>query len=197
MTSRIEEDFELELRSLPGVLNVAVTRHEDDSVDVVTLLVYGLNVKETEGVAAQIASLYFPEAKIVVEDANNVLTPSAAENFRVVLTRATCDDDGGACEVELNYRGRSAKGHSCSGPLIGGAESTLMALRDLGYDVPFSLASVTSMPASKSWPVIVVMRAITDGSERYGIAQADDDVVAAAKATLDALNRFPMSLRSR
>lgn len=197
MTSRIEEDFELELRSLPGVLNVAVTRHEDDSVDVVTLLVYGLNVKETEGVAAQIASLYFPEAKIVVEDANNVLTPSAAENARVILTRATCSVDGGACEVELNYRGRSATGHSRSGPLIGGAESTLMALRDLGYDVPFTLASVTSLPASKSWPVIVTMRAIADGSERYGIAQADDDVVAAAKATLDALNRFPMNQRTR
>lgn len=197
MSSRIEEDFELELRSLPGVLNVAVTRHEDGSVDAVTLLVYGLNVKETEGVASQIASLYFPEATIIVEDANNVLTPSSAENSRVVLTRATCNGDGGVCEVELNYQGRSATGHSRSGPLIGGAESTLMALRDLGYDIPFSLASVTSLPASKSWPVIVTMRAIADGSERYGIAQADDDVVAAAKATLDALNRFPMNQRVR
>ena len=197
MTSRIEEDFELELRSLPGVLNVAVTRHEDGSVDIVTLLVYGLNVKETEGVASQIASLYFPEATIVVEDANNVLTPSTLEGARVILTRAACDGDGGTCEVELNYRGRSATGHSRSGPLIGGAESTLMALRDLGYDIPFSLASVTSLPASKSWPVIVTMRAIADGSERYGIAQADDDVVAAAKATLDALNRFPMNQRTR
>ncbi len=197
MSSRIEEDFELELRSLPGVLNVAVTRHEDGSVDAVTLLVYGLNVKETEGVASQIASLYFPEATIIVEDANNVLTPSSAENSRVVLTRATCNGDGGVCEVELNYQGRSATGHSRSGPLIGGAESTLMALRDLGYDIPFSLASVTNLPASKSWPVIVTMRAIADGSERYGIAQADDDVVAAAKATLDALNRFPMNQRVR
>ncbi len=197
MTSRIEEDFELELRSLPGVLNVSVSRHEDGSVDVVTLLVYGLNVKETEGVASQIASLYFPEARIVVEDANNVLTPSAAENSRVILTRAASDGDSGACEVELNFQGRSATGHSRSGPLIGGAESTLMALRDLGCDIPFSLASVTSLPASKSWPVIVTMRANADGSERYGIAQADDDVVAAAKATLDALNRFPMNQRTR
>ena len=197
MTSRIEEDFELELRSLPGVLNVAVARHEDGTVDVVTLLVYGLNVKETEGVASQIASLYFPEAKIVVEDANNVLTPSAVENSRVVLSRANADAAGGDCDVELNFRGRVATGHSRSGPLIGGAESTLMALRDLGFDIPFSLVSVTSLPASKSWPVIVTMRATADGSERYGIAQADDDVVAAAKATLDALNRFPMNQRTR
>ena len=197
MSSRIEEDFELELRSLPGVLNVSVSRHEDGSVNVVTLLVYGLNVKETEGVASQIASLYFPDATIVVEDANNVLTPSAVENARVILARASCDSDGGACEVDLNFRGRMATGHSRSGPLIGGAESTLMALRDLGYDIPFSLVSVTSLPASKSWPVIVTMRANADGSERYGIAQAEDDVVAAAKATLDALNRFPMNQRTR
>ena len=197
MTSRIEEDFELELRSLPGVLNVAVNRHEDGTVNVVTLLVYGLIVQETEGVATQIASLYFPDATIIVEDANNVLTPNSAENARVILTRAVCEGDGGACEVELNFRGRSAMGHSRSGPLIGGAESTLLALRDLGCDFPFSLVSVTSLPASRNWPVIVTMRAISDGSERYGIAQDDDDVVAAAKATLDALNRFPMNQRAR
>ncbi len=197
MTSRIEEDFELELRSLPGVLNVSLSRREDGSVDVVTLLVYGLNTSETEGVAGQIASLYFPEATIVVEDANNVLTPSAVDGARVMLSRAVCDDTDGACDVELNHRGRIGTGRSRSGPLIGGAEATLMALRELGYDVPFTLASVTSLPASKNWPVIVTMRAQADGSERYGIAQAEEDVVAAAKATLDALNRFPMTQRTR
>ena len=57
MTSRIEEDFELELRSLPGVLNVSVARSESGGVDVVTLLVYGLNTNETHAVASQIASL--------------------------------------------------------------------------------------------------------------------------------------------
>ena len=197
MTARIEEDFELELRSLPGVLNVSVARSESGSVDVVTLLVYGLNTTETHAVASQIASLYFPEAKIVVEDANNVLTPNAIETARVMLTRATCDEGTGACEVELNHRGRSGTGRSQSGPLIGGAEATLLALRELGYDVPFSLASVTNVPASKNWPVIVTMRANADGAERYGIAQCDADVVAAAKATLDALNRFPMAQRTR
>ena len=72
-----------------------------------------------------------------------------------------------------------------------------MALRDLGYEIPFSLASVTNVPAAKNWPVIVTMRAFADGAERFGIAQASDDVIAAAKATLDALNRFPMSQRLR
>ncbi len=197
MTSRIEEDFELELRSLPGVLNVSVAKREDGSVDVVTLLVYGLNTSETEGVASQIASLYFPDASIVIEDANNVLTPTTIDGARVVLTEANCDESTGACVVELSHRGRLGRGSSRSGPLIGGAEATLMALRDLGYDIPFSLASVTNVPAAKYWPVIVTMRLSADGSERFGIAQSSADVVASAKATLDALNRFPMSQRTR
>lgn len=197
MTSRIEEDFELELRSLPGVLNVSVSRRDDGSVGVVTLLVYGLNTSETQGVASQIASLYFPDARIEVEDANNVLTPTTIEGARVILTKAICDDATGACEVELSHRGRLGHGGSRSGPLIGGAEATLIALRDLGYEFPFSLTSVTNVPAAKNWPVIVTVRAFADGSERFGIAQANEDVVAAAKATLDALNRFPISQRSR
>ncbi len=197
MTSRIEEDFELELRSLPGVLNVSVTRREDGAVDVVNLLVYGLNLSETEGVASQITSLYFPDATVIIEDANNVLTPSTIEGTRVMLMRADCDETTGACEVELSHRGRLGLGRSRSGPLIGGAEATLMALRELGYDPPFSLASVTNVPAARNWPVIVTMRSFADGSERFGIAQAVDDVLAAAKATLDALNRFPLSQRTR
>lgn len=197
MTSRIDEDFELELRSLPGVLNVSVSHREDGSVDVVTILAYGLNTSETESVATQIASLYFSDAKIVVEDANNVLTPTTIDGARVMLTQASCDEATGACDVGLSHRGRLGLGRSRSGPLIGGAEATLMALRDLGYEIPFSLASVTNVPAAKNWPVIVTMRAFADGTERFGIAQASDDVIAAAKATLDALNRFPMSQRTR
>ena len=39
MMSRTEEDFELELRSLPGVLNVGKTHRDNGDVDVVTLVV--------------------------------------------------------------------------------------------------------------------------------------------------------------
>jgi len=38
MMSRTEEDFELELRSLPGVLNVGITKHANGDVNVVTLI---------------------------------------------------------------------------------------------------------------------------------------------------------------
>ena len=192
MMSTTEEDFELELRSLPGVLNVALERNDADEVGRVTLLVYGPNAHETETVAQQIATLYFPQAHIVVESANEELHP-AAGGARVVLERATFDAQSGGCEVELSYAGRHVVAHTGSGPLIGGAEATLAALADLGFDIPFTLLSVTNVTALRSWPVIVALRARGEGDDRFGVAQADEDVVAAAKATLDALNRFASS----
>jgi hypothetical protein len=192
MMSTTEEDFELELRSLPGVLNVSIER-DGDALGVVTLLVYGPNARETEAVAQQIATLYFPEARIVVESANEELTPAGTSGARVVLEHAIFDPTSGGCEVELSFAGRRAFGRTGSGPLIGGAEATLAALADLGFDIPFTLLSVTNVTALRSWPVIVALRSRENGDDRFGVAQADEDVLAAAKATLDALNRFAAS----
>ena len=191
MMSTTEEDFELELHSLPGVLNVAMERTGED-VSVVTLLVYGPSVAETENVARQIANLYFPSAHIIVEDANREVKP-AGGGSRVVLTRAEFDSSNGGCEVELEYLGRSAVGTTGSGPLIGGAEATLAALRELGFEIPFTLLAVTNVTALRNWPVIVTLRSLEDGDDRFGVAQADEDVLAAARATLDALNRVTLS----
>ena len=193
MMSTTEEDFELELRSLPGVLNVALEPDGGDGVNSVTLLVYGPNARETQTVAQQIANLYFPEARIIVESANEELKPTTTTGARVVLERAEFDPLSGGCEVELSYAGRRAVGHTGSGPLIGGAEATLAALGDLGFDIPFTLLSVTNVTALRSWPVIVALRSRENGDDRFGVAQADEDVVAAAKATLDALNRFALT----
>ena len=41
MMSATDEDLELELRSLPGVLNVEIRHLESGEVDVVTLIVNG------------------------------------------------------------------------------------------------------------------------------------------------------------
>ncbi|MEO9180191.1 MAG: hypothetical protein ABI298_00905, partial [Acidimicrobiales bacterium] len=73
MMSRTEEDFELELRSLPGVLNVGITKHANGDVNVVTLVANSKDPSATRGAATQIASLYYPEAAVVVEDANRAL----------------------------------------------------------------------------------------------------------------------------
>ncbi len=189
MISSTEEDFELELRSLPGVLNVAVGHDERGDIDTVTLVVYGPNAPETHAVAHQIANLYFPGAEIVVEDANQAVRPVESLG-RVQLVRAEFDAARGHCEVELQHRGRNGVGTVVSGALIGGASATLAALADLGYEVPFTLQSVTGVSVIRDWPVIVVLRPLGEGPDRYGVARSDDEFAAAAKATLDALNRY-------
>jgi hypothetical protein len=98
--------------------------------------------------------------------------------------------EGGVSEVHLSYEGQLGTGLSVSGPLIGGAEATLAALRDLGYEIPCYLMAVNNVHTSTGWPVIVTFRSLADGSERIGIAQAEGELESAAKATLDALNRY-------
>jgi hypothetical protein len=49
---------------------------------------------------------------------------------------------------------------------------------------------VNNVHTSTGWPVIVTFRSLADGSDRIGIAQAEGELESAAKATLDALNRY-------
>ena len=197
MMSRTEEDFELELRSLPGVLNVGISRHANGDVDVVTLVSNSKDPVATRGAATQISSLYFPEAAVVVEDANRALADARHENPRVALIRADYDTTDGFCEVQLSVDGRTGIGRAGSGPLIGGAEATLGALRDLGYNVPFSLMTVTNVTNGRDWPVIVTLRSLANDADRFGIARSEDDLVSSVKATLDSLNRFLSTLEDR
>jgi hypothetical protein len=190
MMSPTDEDFELELRSLPGVVNVGMTHRDNGDVDAVTLIVNGEDPGAIRSVALQIASLYYPEAIVTVEDANHAVIARGGGGARVALVRADFSTDDGVCEVLLSYGGRVGIGRAESGPLIGGAEATLLALRDLGLEVPFYLMAVNSVATVRGWPVIVTLRSLSNDGDRVGMAQSEGDLVSSAKATLSALNRF-------
>ena len=196
MMSRTEEDFELELRSLEGVLNVDISHDDSGEVDVVTLVVSGIDAKATRGNAAQIASLYYPDAAIVIDNASGSVESRAGEGPRVALVSAKFNAADSVCEVQLSHNGRVAVGLAGSGPLIGGAEATLNALRELGFSIPFSLMAVVNVATVSNWPVIVTLRSLNDDGYRFGIAESEEDLVSAARATLDALNRFLSGLES-
>src|ERR1035437_3038385 len=67
MISPTEEDFELELRALPGVVNVGFRYGDKGDVDAVSLVVNGDDAGPVRVVAKQIVSLYYPDATVSVE----------------------------------------------------------------------------------------------------------------------------------
>ncbi len=197
MMTPSEEDFELELRSLPGVMSVGVQHRDSGEVDAVTLFVRGQDPESVRHVALQVASLYYPTAAVSVEDANRAPLHNGGYGSRVVLTATDFNVHEGVSEVHLGLHGHTGVGRSGSGPLIGGAEATLAALRDLGYEVPFFLVAVNNIATARGWPVIVTLRSLSDEGDRIGIAQSNGDLESAAKATLDALNRYLSTLELR
>jgi hypothetical protein len=190
MMSPTEEDFELELRSLSGVMNVEIRHRENGDVDAVTLITHGQDPSALRVMATQIVNLYYTDASVIVEDASRAMAPRVAEASRVALVRAEFHAGSGQCEVELSFQGKTGTGRAGSGQLFGGAEATLAALRDIGFSLPFYLLTVVSVATVRGWPVIVTMRPFAEGADMFGIAQAESDVTSAAMATLDSLNRF-------
>ena len=194
MISPTEEDFELELRALPGVVNVGFRYSDKGDVNAVTLVVQSEDAGPVRVVAKQIVSLYYPDATVSVEEM--APAPAAAragtvaESGRVALVRAEFNSHEGFCEVHLNVNGRGVVGRSQNGPLIGGAEATLEALRELGFDVPFYLVGAVNVATVRGWPVIVTLRPRANEADRHGVAQAETELVSSAKATLNALNRY-------
>ncbi len=191
MTATFEEDFELELRSLPGVVNVGINHLESGEVNAVVLSVRNHDPEVVRDSAVQVASLYFPNASVILEEANAAAAQVRGGHVaRIVLVIAEFNEHDGISEVHLTFGGRTGVGRAGSGPLIGGAEATLGALRDLGYVIPFYLMGVTKVDTVIGCSVIVSLRSLSGDDDRMGIACADVDLVSSAKATLDALNRY-------
>ena len=190
MTSTIEEDFELELRSLPGVVNVGINHRENGEVEAVVLTIRNYDPEAVRESAVQVTSLYFPDAAVILEEASAAAPVRTGNGARINLSVAEFNEHDGISEVHLSYAGRIGVGRAGSGPLIGGAEATLAALRDLGNDIPFYLMGVTQVQTVIGCSVIVALRSLSDDDDRMGIARADSDLVSAARATLDALNRY-------
>jgi len=190
MTATIEEDFELELRSLPGVVNVGISHLPSGEVDAVVLSIRNHDPELIRESATQVASLYFPNASVILEEASTPVPLRSGHTARITLVVAEFNEHDGMSEVHLLYGGRTGVGRAGSGPLIGGAEATMGALRDLGYVIPFYLMGVTKVATAIGCSVITCFRSLSADDDRMGIARADSDLVSAAKATLDALNRY-------
>jgi len=118
------------------------------------------------------------------------------EADRVSLLRATFDPGRGMSEVSVSLGAARGTGRAPAGPLAGGAQATLTAIAAIGIEVPFYLVSAERARGVPGEPVVVVLAprrsassAVLGADERMGVAAGDDDVEAASRATLGALNR--------
>jgi hypothetical protein len=189
MNEELLDELEFELRSLSGVMNVGLTASAggEKAITVVARR-QDLDVVRTE--AQLIANLYAPGLTIEVRSAAEPSSALASATDVVVgLVKAEFDPSDGSAEVTLVYDGALATGRSNSGPLIGAAEATLVALRHLGLDLPVYLAGVSLVDAIPGSPVVVTVRSLGSHEQHTGVAQAAEEALAAVAATLDALSR--------
>ncbi len=119
------------------------------------------------------------------------------DGARVSLLSSGFDPASGTSEVSLSLGAARGIGRASAGPLAGGAQATLDALSALRVDVPFYLVSAERAHGVPGEPVVVVLAPKRGGAEdmdgggveRLGVATGSDDVEAASRATLGALNR--------
>jgi len=181
-------ELELELRLLPGVVNVGSTA---EGVTVVALDPTP-SLVEAATRTARLHSVEVPVSVVALSSPDR----RPALGGRVALLGVAFDAATGTVQVELAHHDRRGTGQATSGPVVGAAEATLAALSDLGADVPFYLQAagpagspVTTGP-EPTVLVVLCSRGHDALGERIGVARGSSQEEAAARATLAALNRF-------
>jgi hypothetical protein len=189
VTRFVDEEFEFELRCLPGVTNVGLST-DPESGEKLVIVARRQDVDQVRVEAPVIAGLYAPDLEIEVTSLNEGNEHSGRDDCDAVqLVKAEFNAVDGSAEVVLIYGGALGKARSASGALIGGAEATLDALRSLGHDLPVYLVGVTKVDTSPALPVVVTLRSLDSGEDHVGVGHTGEDVHSAATATLDALVR--------
>jgi hypothetical protein len=193
--------LELELRKLPAVVAVgfegpsAGTPVAEDAILTVQLLVNDHDASPTiEQQALDLARLHLGRPLQVV------VTPESPETVRVIapaepparsrvrIVDVNLVDNGRAVEVTLDQAQRTAVARGASSTPVAAAGATIGALRQLGWPVPFDVASAVRLSVGSTGAVLVHL--VAPEGDRLGTSSADTAERAAVKATLHALNRW-------
>jgi hypothetical protein len=197
------DHLELELRKLPDVVAVGFEGPSvdapvaEDAVLTVHVLVSDTEVRAAvEQHALDLGRLHLgrPLRVIVAPEgdgeASEVIntTPTPVLLSRVRLVEVGLADGGRAVEVTLSLGDLRAVGRGPAGTPGGAAGATLLALRQLGWAVPFSIGSGVRLAVGAAGAVLVHL--VGPDGDRLGVSVGDTAERAAAKATLQALNRW-------
>lgn len=183
------DTLELEVRRIAGVVGVSFIDTDDQHVMRV-LAPAPADSDEVERAAASLARSHVDWAvEVQIEGNRHYDTEANVQRVHIVSVTAVANED--RIEVRVRRGTSEATGIAQSITLASAAEATISALSQLGVDVPYQVKTATPLGASLSDAVVVVLRGTNavDG-ERLGIATAESTEHAAAKATLDALNRY-------
>jgi hypothetical protein len=190
-------ELELELRVLPGVLNVGFGPEEQGGHVAISVVAVDPE-PDLEVVATRVARGFRGAATVEIHDlsparptsASPDSVPATVSDERVALVESRLDEATGEARVVLSWKGNSANGKGASGTLVGPAVATLQALAGLGVAIDARLASVSSAQGIANPPVRVVLRAEHGDAEFVGVARANNEPESAARATLAAFNRY-------
>ncbi len=190
-------ELELELRLLPGVLNVGFGPEEQGGHVAISVVALGPE-QDLELVATRVARAFRQSATIEIVDVSPPeqpapklsSLPATVSDERVSLVESRIDETTGEATVVLSWMGNSANGRSASGTLVGPAVATLQALAGLGIALDARLASVSSGQGMVNPPVRVVLRSERGDAEFIGVARSKSEAESAARATLAAFNRY-------
>ena len=182
--------LELDLRRLPNVTYVGFMDRADTLV--VQILATGTPDPDRLLAAAEKACFARLDRAFHVELAGG----SRRDRIRILAVRVPIGHANGSgapvgddVEVHLGFEGVRSIGRAPAGGAEAAARATIDALRGLGATVPFTIEAAALFEHALGRGVMLVLASETEG-ERYGVAAADTEEVAATRATLHALNRY-------
>ena len=194
--------LELELRKIPEVLAVGFEGSSEGSSitsdAVITVHIFvaeGTSHAAIEQQALDLGRLHIdrplriaiapdtPPGGSRAEPATTVVPAQRVQLVEVALTT-----DGAAVQVTLAFDDERRTGIGSAGPLTGAVDATLVALRDLGWLLPFSVSSSVRLTLGGTGAVLVHLTG--SAGDRFGVSSGAPAQRAAAEATLNALNRW-------
>jgi len=208
--------FELQLRKLGGVVAVGFSGSPDERIVHVTIADPDA-ADRVRGEADELARLYLGRPVwLIVTSTDAAQQPAAARRTHGrsaaldldesgvepsdILPTETADTalhrveltgvrrhDGRTIEVVLAYGGHRSGALAEANPAAV-ASATVQALHDLGLRAPFEVSSAIRLGVGVTGAVVVVLSGAE--GERLGMARSPTPEEAAAKATLQALNRY-------
>lgn len=177
--------LELELRLLPGVAMVGI----EDAVDPVSVELVVVGPEAVDRVRSEATRLIDAvlDRPAVLEVVTDGMPAADAGGSRVRLfaTRA-----GDLVDLHLSHRDRRAAVSAAAGDGMGVAAAVLEGLSRLGLGVPYRAAAVGALPETLGAGMVVVLADRAGRSCRRGIAMGSSPEEAAARAVLNALNRY-------